>query len=90
MVNGYSGLFPKSYLDLNQLMTKFPMPETLDRLSTQGVDYCVVAGPLNDQLIKSSEVQMGRLQFEYSDNQNRVFVYRLRDRENAKERKREG
>lgn len=77
MVNGYSGLFPKSYLDLNQLMQNFVSLPSLERLASQNVDYCVVVGPLNEKLKTSPDAQRS-LELVFVDNPSATVIYRLR------------
>ncbi|WP_155310699.1 hypothetical protein [Desulfosarcina ovata] len=42
MVNGYSGHFPRTFLDLKMPMAAFPAPESIHLLRGRGVNYCVV------------------------------------------------
>jgi hypothetical protein len=42
MVNGYSGFFPRSYLDLARRLERGPSPEALDALAATGVKTLVV------------------------------------------------
>lgn len=42
MVNGYSGFFPKPFLELKRAMQRFPDETSRRMLKERGVDYCVV------------------------------------------------
>lgn len=42
MVNGYSGHFPASFLELKRRLRGFPSPRGLDALAERGTRYCVV------------------------------------------------
>lgn len=42
MVNGYSGFFPPSYMNLKPKMDRFPDQASLDELASLDVRYCVV------------------------------------------------
>jgi hypothetical protein len=42
LVNGYSGFFPKSYVDLLEVMRSFPDDRSLEALRRRGVEYLVV------------------------------------------------
>ena len=46
IVNGYSGFFPQSYLDLTERVTAFPDDASIDYLKTRGVDLIIVHGAL--------------------------------------------
>jgi len=46
MVNGYSGFYPRSFLDLADVMETFPDERSIAGLKTRGVDFIVVHGGL--------------------------------------------
>jgi len=48
MLNGYSGFFPPSYLELLAVMDRFPDSSVIDYLRQRGVSYIFVRGSLYD------------------------------------------
>ena len=46
ILNGYSGFFPKSYLELTERMKTFPSDEAVAYLKQRGVDLVVIHGGL--------------------------------------------
>jgi hypothetical protein len=46
MLNGYSGFFPASYLELLGVMDDFPARPTIDYLRQRGVNYILIRGSL--------------------------------------------
>lgn len=46
ILNGYSGFFPQSYLDLTERMKPFPDDASIDYLKTRGVDLIILHGGL--------------------------------------------
>jgi hypothetical protein len=48
ILNGYSGFFPKSYLELLDRMRTFPADDSIDYLKQRGVDLIVLHGSLMD------------------------------------------
>lgn len=46
ILNGYSGFFPQSYLDLTERVKSFPDEASIDYLKTRGVDLIILHGSL--------------------------------------------
>ena len=46
IVNGYSGFFPKSFMDLAEHTASFPDDQSIAYLKTRGVDFIVIHGSL--------------------------------------------
>ena len=46
IVNGYSGFFPKSFMDLAEATASFPDDYSIDYLKTRGVDLIVIHGSM--------------------------------------------
>jgi hypothetical protein len=46
LVNGYSGFFPRSFMELAHEMTNFPDDRSIAFLKNRGVDIIIVHGPL--------------------------------------------
>jgi hypothetical protein len=44
MLNGYSGFYPKSYIELIEVMRRFPAPDTIEYLKRRNVDLMIVHG----------------------------------------------
>jgi len=44
LINGYSGFFPPSYLQLRQAIQDFPEPPSMDAIKERGARYLIVHG----------------------------------------------
>jgi hypothetical protein len=77
MVNGYSGFFPSSYLQLKQAMSRFPDKRGLRLLAASGVSYCVVrrASVTRDALATAPGANQLKLVF--ADEEAGVDIYQL-------------
>lgn len=79
MVNGYSGFFPQSFLDLKEAMTSFPDQSNLDALRAQGVRYCVVQRTIVPPgMISFYEDLAQQLPRVYADDRVPIDIYELR------------
>jgi hypothetical protein len=77
IVNGYSGFFPDSFLELKAVMVDFPDPASLERLRQANVAYCVVdraATPPKTLRRVDSHVE---LELEFQDQETGMALYRL-------------
>lgn len=78
MINGYSGYFPQTFLDLKMTMAAFPSPETILRLRVLGVDYCVVR---RDSIFAEAAwrlaAQASWLAPVFHDDEAQMDIYRL-------------
>jgi hypothetical protein len=45
MLNGYSGFYPRSYIELTEAMREFPSDRSIDYLKSRDVDLIVLHGP---------------------------------------------
>jgi hypothetical protein len=79
MPNGYSSYFPRGFLNLKMPMAEFPRTETLDRLHSLGVDYCVVR---RDSMYGQDTLQYyrfdNRLEHVFRDDPALMDIYRLK------------
>jgi len=46
IVNGYSGFFPRSFIELSEKTASFPDDQSLAYLRSRGVDYVIIHGSL--------------------------------------------
>ncbi len=78
MVNGYSGLFPQSFIDLKWPMAEFPNKSIITQLGKLGVDYCVVKGDsfYGEEMRRYVRFDP-RVETVYRDNKARIEIYRL-------------
>ncbi|MCA9054504.1 MAG: hypothetical protein KDA75_11745 [Planctomycetaceae bacterium] len=78
LVEGYSGFFPQPFRDLRKLMETFPDRESIDRLRSHNVRYCIV-----DRIRLSPDQREYRdgwsdqLLLRYADEDRQVDVYEL-------------
>lgn len=80
MVNGYSGFFPQSFLDLKEAMAQFPNAESLRQLQAAGVDYCVVMRALwTPEALATHPDAAGQLQLVFADEEAQIDIYQLSD-----------
>jgi len=78
MVSGYSGFFPRPFLELKEAMQDFPDEASLRMLKERGVDYCVVRRSyLTHASITGNPVAADVLVWVFGDDQGQVDVYRL-------------
>lgn len=75
LLNGYSGQFPKPYIQLRNAMQDFPNPAVVERLIEMGADYCVVERSFATR--KEVEDCAPALEFLFVDDQSGIDVYRL-------------
>jgi hypothetical protein len=75
MLNGYSGFFPPSHVELRQQMLQFPTGEAIDFLCKLQVNYLIVYQNLPNAP-QDTEVQK-YLPLVYQDQINRVAIYKL-------------
>jgi hypothetical protein len=73
MVNGYSGFFSESFLQLKETMAAFPNEPSLQMLAERGVDYCVV----REGLRVVGRPRNQRLVHVFSDRRAGIDIYRL-------------
>jgi len=74
MVNGYSGFFPKSFLETKAALQKFPDAASVQRLRDIGATYCVVR-----RAARATEMaEAPEFELVFEDEQTWVDVYRLR------------
>lgn len=78
MVNGYSGTFPQSFLDLKWPMAEFPTRKVITRLMDLEVDYCVVRRDTfyGEDMRRYCRFDP-RVKMVYSDGLARIDIYRL-------------
>lgn len=79
MLNGYSGFFPKTFLDLRIPMAGFPSQDIIGRLCSMGVDFCVVR---QDSIQGAAAGQYAltdpRMEKAFSDDSAGIDIYQLR------------
>ena len=78
MVNGYSGFFPKRFLDLKMEMVYFPEPEIIDHLVHLGVTCCVVGR--DSEYGERTRQYAGidpRMELVFSDARSMIDIYRI-------------
>jgi hypothetical protein len=84
LLNGYSGFFPSSYLELTERMRSFPDEASIDYLKARQVDLVVVHGALYapDVLGQIISVLLARPDFEataqFAETRGPDLVFRLR------------
>jgi len=84
LLNGYSGFFPKSYLELTERMRTFPDEDSIAYLKARQVDLVVVHGALYapDVLGQITSVLLSRPDFEataqFAETRGPDMVFRLR------------
>lgn len=78
MVNGYSGFFPKPFLELKEAMQEFPSATALEVLAARQVRYCVIQ---RDRYLGRSVGSAAsgnlRLRHVFDDDLSKVDVYEL-------------
>ncbi len=78
MVNGCSGIFPQSFLDLKWPMAEFPNVKIITQLGELGVNYCIVKGDTFYGEEMRQYVRFDpRLELVYRDENARIDIYRL-------------
>ena len=78
MVNGYSGFFPKPFLDLKIRMVDSSMRELIDHLIHLNVDYCVVDHNSSyGESIRQYDAYHQDIKMVFRDHQARIDIYRL-------------
>lgn len=80
MVNGYSGFFPASYLELKSQLQSFPDDASFAALGSRGVSYCIVRQSFVDQqkLADHSEA-IKHWELAFQDETAGVAIFRLRE-----------
>lgn len=78
LVNGYSGFFPRSFLELKAALANFPDAESLRSLQASGVEFCVVDRAATDVTkLESATDSAFVLQRVFADGQAQVDIYRI-------------
>jgi len=78
LVNGYSGFFPTSFLDLKQQLQGFPDAASLHAMHARGVQYCVIRhDEATADLQDATSAYDVTLQYVLHDAKAGVDVYRL-------------
>jgi hypothetical protein len=78
MVNGYSGFFPESFLELKQAMQGFPDETSLRMLADRGVRYCVVQrAAVPPRVIRDNPALSERLIPVFRDERAGIDIYQL-------------
>jgi hypothetical protein len=75
MVNGYSGFFPESFLELKETMAGFPSQESLSELRARDVSYVVVDPTV--QLPTAGDDAIAGLELSYADPASGMRIFRL-------------
>jgi hypothetical protein len=79
LVNGYSGFFPPSYLELKSRMQSFPDAESLAALRSRGVTHVVAGEAFVERSRQLSESAASEyLELAFHDEVAHVSVFRLR------------
>lgn len=78
MVNGFSGFFPASYLELKSQMQSFPDESSLAALRARGVGYCVVQRLFLEGLSPSKLPNSEVWEPVFQDVEAGVVLFRLR------------
>ncbi|MFM9966018.1 MAG: hypothetical protein ACKV2Q_32960, partial [Planctomycetaceae bacterium] len=80
MVNGYSGFFPASYLELKTQMQSFPDAASFAALRSRGVSYCVVGQSfVDEQRLADHPVAIEQWEIVFRDASAGVSIFRLRE-----------
>lgn len=78
MVNGYSGFFPESFLQLKAAMKGFPDPRSIEALAERGVTWVVVPTFVaSRQVMQAAPPERHRLRWSFGDAANGIDVYAL-------------
>jgi hypothetical protein len=79
MVNGYSGFFPTTFLDLKSAMGIFPDVVALDKLQKMQVNYLLVRrSAFTYEKLSSDAEASQRLERVFSDDRAELDIYRMR------------
>ncbi|HVV99091.1 MAG TPA: hypothetical protein VHB77_02055 [Planctomycetaceae bacterium] len=79
MVNGYSGFFPQTFLDLKSAMGIFPDKVALDKLQEMQVRYLLVRRSAFTYATFSADPEASRrLERVFSDDRAQLDIYRMR------------
>lgn len=78
MINGFSGIFPQSFINLKWPMAEFPTPEVITLLKKLDVGYCVVRrDTFYGEDMRSYYRFDPRLEIVFSDDSAQIDIYRL-------------
>lgn len=79
MVNGYSGFFPSSYLELKSQMQSFPDAASFAALKSRAVEFCIVRQSLLDaQRLIDDTVANEHWELVFQDAEAGIVIFRLR------------
>lgn len=79
MVNGYSGFFPKPFLELKATLQGFPSDRSMEALAASGVRYCVILrGKYSPDIVRFATPHY-RLRPTFSDESAQVDIYEIVD-----------